>query len=61
MHCVRHMVLMETLCFVVESIAFQLIIHILKTTRVLVCGQSIIHNYYHFLEGGLLCVENSFV
>jgi len=43
------LVQMVALCFVVEIFAFQLTIHTLKTTRVLVCGQSIIHNYFNFL------------
>ena len=43
------LVIMATLCFVVEIFTFQLTIHTLKTTRVLVCGQSIIHNYLNFL------------
>ena len=29
-----------------------------EKTDVLVCGQSIIHNYFNFFEGGLLCVRN---
>jgi len=27
-------------------------------TRALVCGQSVISNYFNFFEGGLLCVRN---
>ncbi len=27
-------------------------------TRVLVCGQSVICNYFNFFEGGLLCLRN---
>jgi len=42
------LVIMTTLCFVVEIFTFQLTIHTLKTKRVLVCGQSIIHNYFNF-------------
>jgi len=30
-----------------------------EKTGVLVCGQSIIPNYFNFFEGGLLCVRNS--
>jgi len=43
------LVVTATLCFLVEIFTFQLTIQILKTKRVLVCGQSIIHNYFNFL------------
>jgi len=43
------LVIMTTLCLVVKIFTFQLTIHTLKTKRVLVCGQSIIHNYFNFL------------
>jgi len=40
-------VIVETLCFAIKIFAFRLTIHILKTTSVLVCGQSVIGSYFN--------------
>ena len=44
----EHGVATEGLCFAVAAFACQLTVHILKTMNVLVCGQSIIPNYFNF-------------
>ncbi len=53
------LVVKATLCASqVEVFTFQRKIHILKTTSVLVCGQSINSYFLTLFEGGLLCVKN---
>ncbi len=51
----EHRVATEALCFVVMAFAFQLAVHMFKTTDVLVCGQNII--ILILFEKGLLYVQ----
>jgi len=57
------LVVTETLCFAsgVFHISPNNSYSASAGTRVLVCGQSVISNYFNFFEGGLLCLRSCLI